>query len=419
MKKLQTVRGTKDILEDEYIVRLSTIATFRTLTNLYGFREIETPILENSEVFKKTLGLNSDIIKKETYTFKDRSDNEITLRPEGTASVVRFFINNKLNNPLPQKYIYDGPMFRYDRPQQGRLRQFHQLGAEIIGVNDISADLELIFMAKDFLNRAHIPDNYFKIQVNSLGDQESRKKFSKKLEEFFQDHKKELTKESLERLKKNPLRILDTKNKDEQKLIEKAPKLKHSLNSKSSEIFEKFKQECEYLKIPITINDNLVRGLDYYNHICYEFVSDKLGSQDTFLAGGRYDGLIKKMGGPDYSGCGFAAGLERILLMYKEVKIIVPGLHIIVIATKKENKIKIMKITNEIRSKIISMTNLMELIFKDNLSKGLKYASEKNASHAIILGEEEISKKLITLRDLKSKKQIKIPISKLIEELSN
>ena len=185
------------------------------------------------------------------------------------------------------------------------------------------------------------------------------------------------------------------------------------------DLIKKFKEECKQLKIPIVLNDNLVRGLDYYNNICYEFVSDKLGSQDSFLAGGRYDGLIKNMGGPDYPGCGFAVGLERMLLMYKEVKIIVPGLHLIVIAVGKENKLKIMKITNQIRNEVVSIAKIMELIFKDNLSKGLKYASEKNASHAIILGEEEISQKLIILRDLRKKTQTKIAISKLIEELSN
>ena len=233
MKKIQPVRGTKDVLEDEYLLRLQTIAQFRSLTNQYGFREIETPIIEDSEVFKKSLGLSSDIIKKETYTFKDRSNNEITLRPEGTASIIRCFINSKLHQTLPQKLTYDGPMFRYDRPQRGRLRQFHQLGAEIIGVKDISADLELIYMARDFLNRIKISDSFFKIHINSLGDKESRTKYSKELQNFFRDHIKVLTAESLDRLDKNPLTILDTKNKDEQKILKKAPKLKDFLNNES------------------------------------------------------------------------------------------------------------------------------------------------------------------------------------------
>ena len=419
MKKIQPVRGTKDVLEDEYLLRLQTIAQFRSLTNQYGFREIETPIIEDSEVFKKSLGLSSDIIKKETYTFKDRSNNEITLRPEGTASIIRCFINSKLHQTLPQKLTYDGPMFRYDRPQRGRLRQFHQLGAEIIGVKDISADLELIYMARDFLNRIKISDSFFKIHINSLGDKESRTKYSKELQNFFRDHIKVLTAESLDRLDKNPLRILDTKNKDEQKILKKAPKLKDFLNNESSDIFDQFQGECKKLQIPFIVNHNLVRGLDYYNNICYEFISDYLGSQDSFLAGGRYDGLIKSMNGPDYPGCGFAAGLERILLMYKDVSVIVPGLHLIVIAVGKENKIKAMRIINKIRSQVANRVTIMELICKDNLSKGLKYASEKNASHAIILGEEEISNHKIIIRDLKKKKQKTIQMSEFVKEVSN
>ena len=179
-------------MENEFLVYLNILNVFRNLTSNYGFREISTPIIEDSEVFKKTLGLTSDIIKKETYTFKDRSDNEITLRPEGTASIVRCFINNKLHQTLPQKITYSGPMFRYDRPQQGRFRQFHQLGAEIIGTKDTSSDLELIYMARDFLNRIDLPESFFKIHVNNLGDKESRQKYSKELQNFFQDHRKKI-----------------------------------------------------------------------------------------------------------------------------------------------------------------------------------------------------------------------------------
>ena len=185
----------------------------------------------------------------------------------------------------------------------------------MIGERDIYADIELISLAKLFVNESGVSDKSFKIQVNSLGDEVSRKKYILELQNFFQDHKKELTTESLERLKKNPLRILDTKNEEEKKLLIKAPKLKNFLSSQSSDIFSEFKDNCKELKIPIVVDDNLVIGLDYYNNICYEFVSKDIGSQDSFLAGGRYDGLIKKMGGPDYPGCGFAAGVERIRLL--------------------------------------------------------------------------------------------------------
>ena len=418
MRKLQPVRGTKDILEEEHRQIVFITNYWQYITSAYGFNMIQTPIIEDSEVFKKTLGMTSDIIKKETYTFKDRSENEITLRPEGTAPVVRFFINNKLHHSLPQKLSYKGEMFRYDRPQKGRLSEFYQLGLEVIGEKDISADIELIQIAKQFVNTIGIKDNKFKILVNSLGDEESRKKYSIELKNFFQEHKKVLTNESLERLKKNPLRILDTKNEEEKKLLIKATKLKNFLSSQSSDIFSEFKDNCKELKIPIVVDDNLVRGLDYYNNICYEFVSKDIGSQDSFLAGGRYDGLIKKMGGPDYPGCGFAAGVERIrLLCSKNFKLPV-DINYVAIAIGNKNKIRAMKIINKFRDEFeFNKYFSIDFICRDDLSKGLRYASEKKADFALILGDDEILKKEITIKELKSRKQIKINISNLFNYL--
>ena len=287
-------------------------------------------------------------------------------------------------------------MFRYDRPQKGRFRQFYQCGAEIIGEKDIYADIELINLAKHFVNEAGISDKSFKIHINSLGDEESRKKYVSELQKFFQDHKKKLTSESLERLKKNPLRILDTKNNEEKKLLIKAPKLKNFLTTESSDIFEEFKEGCKQLKISITLDDNLVRGLDYYNNICYEFISNDIGAQDSFLAGGRYDGLIKKMGGPDYPGCGFAVGIERLLMLkphviedYKEF--ITPDSYV-VIAVGKENKIKAMEIMNQLREVVdkedtidLLCQSSIDFICRYNLSKGLRYASEKKANFYSLL----------------------------------
>ena len=431
MKKLQPVRGTRDILEEYYSELGSISLIWANITQLYGFNPVDTPILEDSEVFKKTLGATSDIIKKETYTFNDRSNNEITLRPEGTAPIVRLFINNKLQQALPQKFSYSGPMFRYDRPQKGRFRQFHQLGVEIIGEKDIYADIELINFAKHFVNETGVSDKSFKIHVNSLGDELSRKKYILELQNFFQDHRSRLTSESLERLKKNPLRILDTKNNEEKKLLIKAPKLKNFLNNESSDIFEEFKEGCRQLKIPITINDNLVRGLDYYNNVCYEFISNEIGAQDSFLAGGRYDGLIKKMGGPDYPGCGLAVGVERLLLLKPKVienyKNYFTPLFNIAIAVGKENKIKAMQITNQIREAIdkadtrIDFENLrtggtLDFICRDNLSKGLKYANDKGADYAIIIGNEEISNQEVIVKDLKKRAQNKVKIKEIIKD---
>ena len=246
----------------------------------------------------------------------------------------------------------------------------------------------------------------------------SRKKYSIELKNFFQEHKKVLTNESLERLKKNPLRILDTKNEEEKKLLIKAPKLKNFLSSQSSDIFSEFKDNCKELKIPIVVDDNLVRGLDYYNNICYEFVSKDIGSQDSFLAGGRYDGLIKKMGGPDYPGCGFAAGVERIrLLCSKNFKLPV-DINYVAIAIGNKNKIRAMKIINKFRGELeFNKYFPIDFICRDNLSKGLKYASEKKADYALILGDDEILNKKITIKELKTRKQTKINISNLFNYL--
>ena len=416
MKKIQNVRGTKDLLEEEFSRYQEIINNFREITFKFGFKEIQTPILEHSEVFKKTLGLTSDIIKKETYTFKDRSDNQITLRPEGTASIIRCFISNKLNQILPQKLTYVGPMFRYDRPQEGRLRQFHQIGAEIIGIKNVNADLELVQISADFLEKINIKKNDFEIQINTLGDVDSRKKYSKRLKEFFHNFKKDLSRESLDRLEKNPLRILDTKNQEELKIIEKAPKLSEMLNNESIEIFDEFKDGCEKLGINIIVNEKLVRGLDYYNHICFEFISKQLGAQNSFLAGGRYDGLIGNLGGPDYPGCGFAAGIERILLLKNKSSEKLTKRIFTIISLGKNNNIEAMKIANKIRREL--KETVIDIICKDNLSKGLKYANEKKSTHAIIIGDDEISKKIVNFKDLKKKVQKKILISRLSKELS-
>ena len=436
MKKLQPVRGTRDILEEDSLELTSIILLWSNIAKLYGFNSVETPILEDSEVFKKTLGRTSDIIKKETYTFKDRSNNEITLRPEGTAPILRLCINNSsklTQQPRPYKFSYAGPMFRYDRPQKGRYRQFYQFGAETIGEKDIYADIELINLAKNFVNITGVTDKSFKIHVNSLGDEVSRKKYILELKNFFQDHKKNLTPESLERLKKNPLRILDTKNEKEKKLLVKAPKIKNFLSSESSDIFEEFKEGCKQLKIPIVLNDNLVRGLDYYNSICYEFVSSNIGAQDSFLAGGRYDGLMKKMGGVDYPGCGFAIGVERLLMIStinQEIhkKQPVPS---VVIAVGKESKFKAMEITNKLR-KFINETPKydplnIDFICTKSLFDGINYAITKNPFNqeiisnksdgrvdkpyikfAIIIGQEEISKKEVTIQNLQKKTQKRV-----------
>ena len=412
MKKLQPVRGTRDVLEEEFKDFQAHLMIWNALTMHYGFNMVDTPILEDSEVFKKTLGVTSDIIKKETYTFKDRSNNEITLRPEGTAPIIRFFINNKLQKSLPQKFSYVGPMFRYDRPQKGRFRQFNQFGVEVIGEKDIAADIELIYFARDFVNKVGISDKSFKIYVNSLGDEVSRKKYTLEIQNFFQDHKRKLTSESLERLKKNPLRILDTKNNEEKKLLIKAPKLKDFLNTESSDIFEEFKEGCRQLKIPITINDNLVRGLDYYSGTVFE-VFDKNSTLGALAGGGRYDTLTKAFKREDIGAAGVAGGVERIILTMQEQNII---------PQVTQNRIAVLYINDEMKKVAHSITSLLRLnnipadidLVNRNLKKQMDNAS--NARFSIIVGPQELENGNVVLRDMKDGKEGTISLEKLTED---
>ena len=251
------------------------------------------------------------------YTFNDLSGETITLRPEGTAGVARAFLSNGLAQNLPLKVFYSGPMFRYERPQKGRRRQFKQVGIELIGIDGSQADVEVISLGNHFLRELGLEDS-FTIELNSLGDPDSRSEYKKALLEYLSAHKKNLSPNSIKRLEKNPLRILDSKDKEDQKITADAPLISNSLNDKSKKFFEEIRTGLEKLNISYVINERLVRGLDYYNHTAFEFVSQSLGAQGALLAGGRYDGLIKQMGGPDTPGIGWAAGIERLEMLLKD-----------------------------------------------------------------------------------------------------
>ena len=412
MEKLRTVRGVHDLLPKELYNHNIVINTALKISDIYNYSQIEIPIFEFSEVFTKPLGKSSDIVTKENYVFKDRSEDELMLRPEGTSGVVRAFLNAGLVQDVPQRFSYYGPMFRYERPQKGRLRQFKQFGVECLGLSNSMADIEVISLGYDFLFQLNLLDK-IDLKINTLGDFESRKNYRKALVNYLNDYKYKLSRDSLKRLSINPLRILDSKNQEDQRIIKNAPNIIEYLNVESKTRFKNICKGLDHLKIEYKIDQNLVRGLDYYCHTAFEFQTNELGSQGTLLAGGRYDGLSKMLGGPDVPGVGWAAGIERLALMTQ---------------TKFDEKIDVALIGQSenlnysllpIMKKLIQQEIKTEIIYTGNLKKKFKRANKINASYAIILGDEEVQKKLIKFKDLTSGREDLIDLKQAIKKIKN
>ncbi|HKP25629.1 MAG TPA: histidine--tRNA ligase [Dongiaceae bacterium] len=411
MSQLQPVRGTHDLLPDEMRRYRRVVDTARDAAECGGYLEIETPIFEFSEVFKRTLGDTSDIVTKEMYTFTDRGGETITLRPENTASVARAFISEGLAQHAPLKYFYSGPMFRYERPQKGRLRQFHQTGVELIGVADALGDVEIIAVGVEFLRRLGVWDRCY-LDINSLGDTESRKTYRDVLVSYLSGHKDKLSKESLERLERNPMRILDSKDEGDKAIVANAPVYSDHLNQASKDFFARVLEGLDAIGIPHSVNPRLVRGLDYYCHTCFEIISDDLGAQGTVMGGGRYDGLIGIMGGPETPGVGWASGVERCMMLLKDEPKARRPIALVPIGEVAERKALIL--ANEIRRAGLPA----DLGYSGNMGKRMKRANKLNARVAVILGENELAKNVAALRDLDSGEQREVPLDTLIESLA-
>ena len=410
MEKLRTVRGVHDLLPNELHKHLIVLDAGLEISDKYNYSQIEIPIFEFSEVFKKPLGKSSDIVTKENYIFKDRSEDELMLRPEGTSGVVRAFLNSGLVQDLPQRFSYYGPMFRYERPQKGRLRQFKQLGVECLGLSSPMADIEVISLGYEFLDKLNILDK-INLKINTLGDFESRNNYRISLVNYLSDYKSKLSKDSLRRLTINPLRILDSKNDEDQKIIQNAPSIFEYLNFDSKTRFENVCKGLEYLNIKYQIDKNLVRGLDYYCHTAFEFKTAELGSQGTVLAGGRYDGLSKMLGGPNIPGVGWAAGIERLALMVHSE--FVNNTDVVLVGQSENFNYLLLPIMQKLVRKGIKT----EIIYNGNLSKKFRRANKINASYAIILGKEEIDKNVIKFKDLKSGSEELLNLNQIIKKL--
>ena len=393
MNNFKNLRGTVDLLPDQLIKWQNVEKILIEQLFRASVKEIRTPILEMTELFIRGIGEGTEVVSKEMYTFLDRGERSCTLRPEGTASIARALIQNGLSSKPLQKLWYMGPMFRYERPQAGRQRQFHQLGVEFVGYESIRSDIEIIALAWDILKILGIKE--LNLEINTLGDHNDRSDFQKSFLKWLEINKNSLDFDSQQRIEKNPLRILDSKNVQTKKILENAPRLFDFLSGKSLERYLAIKKQLELLKIPYVENFNLVRGLDYYTHTAFEITSGSLGSQATVCGGGRYDNLIKQMGGPETPAIGFAIGLERLILLagreFEESREI--DIYIVNKGFNAENLA--MDLSRELRNYDL----LIELdLSGSSFSKQFKKANKLKAKSIIVIGDEEASKKEFVIR---------------------
>src|SRR5438876_9171535 len=393
MPALQPARGTQDLLPEMARRHRRVSDAARGLAELYGFAEIATPVFEFTEVFARPIGEHTDIVAKEMYTFTDRGGEEVTLRPENTAGVVRAVLSNGLTQSTPLKFFYSGPMFRYERPQKGRFRQFHQIGVELLGVAQPQADVEVIALGQRILGALGIADKVV-LELNTLGDPESRAAYRDALVAYFRARLSELSEDSRRRLERNPLRILDSKDPGDQRLAAEAPDFAEYLNDASREFFARVRDELDMLGIAYRLNPRLVRGLDYYTHTAFEFVTSELGAQGTVIGGGRYDGLVELMGGPAMPGVGWAAGIERLAMLIAEPP--APPRPIALVPIGDHAAAYALVVAEELRNAGL----VVDLGYSGNLQRRMRRADRIGARVAVLLGMDEIAADSLTLRDL-------------------
>ncbi len=411
MPLLQPVRGTQDLLPEAMRRHRQVIEAARMTAELYGFSEIATPIFEFTDVFARPIGEGTDIVSKEMYTFEDRGGEEITLRPENTAGVVRSILSNGLVQSAPLKFFYEGPMFRYERPQKGRFRQFHQIGVELIGVPQPQADIEVIALGCRVLRALGI-ENRTVLEINTLGDPEGRVAYRHALTAYFSDHVSELSQDSLRRLERNPLRIFDSKDESDNRVAADAPSFAEYLTAGSQDFFVRVRDGLDALDIRYQINPRLVRGLDYYTHTAFEFVTSDLGAQGTVMGGGRYDGLVELMGGPALPGVGWAAGIERLAMLIDEPP--APPRPVAVIPIGEAGEQIGTKIAEDLRS----AGYVVDMGYSGNLARRMRRANRVNARAAVLIGEDEIAQGMATLRDLDSGAQHGVAVTELPAKLA-
>ncbi len=398
MTQLQPPRGTKDLIGEDQRRHTHIVTVARAAAATYGFEEWSTPIFEDTRVFARTLGDTSDVVTKEMYTFEDRGGDSVTLRPENTAGICRALVTNGLTQSLPQKVFYAGPMFRYERPQKGRYRQFTQIGAELIGAAEPLADAETIALGRDILAELGLGAE-ITLELNTLGDGESRAAWRAALVDYFSARREQLSAESQARLARNPLRILDSKDPADRALVAEAPAIAPFLTPESATFYDRLRNYLTQLGVAFVENPRIVRGLDYYNHTAFEFVTNRLGAQGTVMAGGRYDGLVAEMGGPPTPAVGWAAGVER-LAMLLEVPPSLPR-PVAVIPMDPESEAVALALLQEVRRAGVRA----EIAYRGNAKRRFERANRIGASAALLIGEAERASETVIVRDLESGKQ--------------
>jgi histidyl-tRNA synthetase len=414
-KQIQAIRGMNDCLPTESGLWQFVESNIRQVVASYGYQEIRTPIVESTDLFKRSIGEVTDIVEKEMYTFTDRNSDSLTLRPEGTASVVRAGNEHGLLYNQQQRLWYIGQMFRHERPQKGRYRQFHQFGVEVFGLAGPDIDAEVILLSSRLWKKFGISQNVT-LEINSLGSSEARVAYKEQLVTFLKTRVSELDEDSLRRLESNPLRVLDSKNPQVQNAIKDAPKLIDCLDAESATHFQGLCERLDNLGIEYRVNPALVRGLDYYNRTVFEWVTDSLGAQGTVCAGGRYDGLVEQLGGKATQGVGFAIGLERLVLMLQTFELdknLESVVDVYVTAMDESVELYARQISESLRD-TLPKVKVMNHCGGGNFKKQMKRADQSGANVALIIGQDEMTSQQVTVKYLREKQlQEKISVNEL------
>jgi histidyl-tRNA synthetase len=408
---LQPARGTHDLIGEDLRRHRHVAETARRIAATYGFDEWITPIFEDTRVFSRTLGETSDVVMKEMYTFDDRGGDSVTLRPEGTAGVCRALVTNGLTQSLPQKVFYAGPMFRYERPQKGRYRQFHQIGVELIGPSEPLADAEAIACGWDILKALGVAEDTV-LEVNTLGDKESHTAYRDALIAYFSAHRGALSKDSLARLERNPTRILDSKDEDDRRIVADAPTIVPYLTESAATFYAQLKAHLTRFGVPFRENPRIVRGLDYYGHTAFEFVTSQLGAQGTVMAGGRYDGLVAEMGGPQTPAVGWAAGIERLGMLMDAAP--APVAPVVVVPIGDAAEATAVTVLQSLRAAGIRA----EMAYRGNLKRRMERANKLGARATVIIGDNDIAQGVAQVKNLATGSQEAIALDAVAALLS-
>ncbi len=408
---LQPPRGTHDLIGEEQRRHNHVVDTARRIAATYGFDEWSTPIFEDTRVFSRTLGETSDVVTKEMYTFDDRAGDSITLRPEATAGVCRALVTNGLTQTLPQKVFFTGPMFRYERPQKGRYRQFHQIDIELIGQAEPLADAEVIACGWDILQALGVAGDTV-LEINTLGDKASRAAYRDALVGYFTEHQASLSADSLARLDRNLLRILDSKDPGDRRIIANAPLIAGHLTEAAAAFYAGVQGYLRAFGVPFRENPRIVRGLDYYGHTAFEFVTGKLGSQGTVMGGGRYDGLVEEMGGPPTPAVGWAAGIERLAMLLETPPPAPAGVAVVPVGDGAEEAA--LGVLQSLRAAGIRA----EMAYRGNLRRRLERANRIGARAAVILGPDDIAAGVAQVKDLATGAQEAVKLADIAARLA-